>query len=120
VLSRLDQPAQDRVWVDFKDPGHGTEAEAFGQSRHGPYQLLGFHLLAMQRGAMGLQEMPLAAETHQLAPPSAVGMAVGADIPPAHPAVIRTGGLRAEMPGGIDVPAAASGEKQARWRRIGC
>jgi hypothetical protein len=65
---------------------------------------------------MGLQEMPLAAQTHQLAPPPTIGMAIGAEIPPTHPAMIRTGGMGAEMPSGIDVPAAASGEGQAGWR----
>jgi hypothetical protein len=63
--------------------------------------------------------VPLAAQTHQLAPASAVGMAVGTDIPPAHPAVVRTGGLGTEVARGIDLPAAASGEEHTGWRGVG-
>jgi hypothetical protein len=36
-------------------------------------------------------------------------MTVGADITEADPAVIRTGGVRAKMAGGIDLAATASG-----------
>jgi hypothetical protein len=36
VLGRFDQPVQNDVGIDFKDSGHGADAEAFGQSRNGP------------------------------------------------------------------------------------
>jgi hypothetical protein len=58
----------------------------------------------------------MAAETHELAPRSTVGMAIGADIAKADPAVIRTRGMRAKMTGCIDLTAAASSEHQAWWR----
>src|SRR5262245_27356193 len=63
----------------------------------------------------GSPGMPLAAQTHQLAPPPTIGMAIGAELPPTRLAMVRTGGMGAEGPGGIDVPA-ASGEGQAGWR----
>jgi hypothetical protein len=66
--------------------------------------------------AMGLEDMPLAAETHQLAPVSAARMAIGADVPPAYPTVVRTGGMGTEVAHGVDVPAAALGECHAEWR----
>jgi hypothetical protein len=48
-----------------------------------------------------------------------MGMTVGADIPEADPAVIRTCGMRAEMAGGIDLAATTSGQEHTRWRRTG-
>src|SRR5215813_6565298 len=111
VIGGLHQPAQYRGGIGLKHPGHGAAPEALGQSRNGPHELVRLHLLAVQWRAMGLQEMPLATETHQLAPASAARMAIGADIPPAHPAMVRTGGMGAEVARGVDVPAAASGER---------
>src|SRR5262249_9017836 len=116
VIGRFHQPAQNRVGIGLEDPCHGADTETLSPCRDRPHQLVGFHLLAVQRCAMGLQEMSLAAETHQLAPPSAIGMAIGADIPPAHPTVVRTGGLWTEVSGGLDVATAASGEEHAGWR----
>src|SRR5262245_35617597 len=71
----------------------------------------------MQRRAMRLKEIPAATQTHKLPPPSSIGMTVGANIAPAHPATIRTGGLRAEMLGGIDVAVTASGAEHTGWWR---
>jgi hypothetical protein len=70
----------------------------------------------VQRRARSLQAMPRATEAHQLAPPSTVGMAIGTAMPPVHPAVLRTGGLRADMAGGSNLAAATSGDDHAGWR----
>ena len=43
-----------------------------------------------------------------------------ADIAKAHPAVIRTGGMRTEVARGIDVAATASGHDHTGWRCTGC
>jgi hypothetical protein len=43
-------------------------------------------------------------------------VAIGADIPEADPAVIRTGSMRAKVVGGIDLAATASGHDHAGWR----
>jgi hypothetical protein len=61
--------------------------------------------------------MPLATETHQLAPAAPIGMAVRADIAPVDPAVVRTRGMRAEVTGGLDVAPTPSGEGHPGWRR---
>src|SRR5882724_4584380 len=109
----LDQPAQHRGGIGLEDAGHGADTKPLGQCCNGPNQLVRLHLLAVKRRAMGLQEVSLAAKTHQLAPASAAGMAIGADIAPAHPAVVRTGGMGAEVAAGIDVSATASSERHA-------
>jgi hypothetical protein len=44
-------------------------------------------------------------------------MAVGANITEVDPTVIRAGGVRAEVAGGIDLAATASGERHPGWRR---
>ena len=61
----------------------------------------------------------MAAQTHQLPPAASIGMAIGADIAKADPAMICTRGMGAEMARGIDVAVATSGEPHARWRRTG-
>jgi hypothetical protein len=119
VIGCFHQPEHNCVGIGLEDPCNGADTEAFGERRDRPHQLVRIALLAVKHGAMGLQEMPLAAQTHQLAPPPAVGMAVGADIPPAHPAVIRTRGLGAEVAGGIDVSATASGADHTGWGCVG-
>ena len=52
MLCHLDQPGENRVGIDLKHAGHGTDAQAFRQRAHRPHELLGRHALAMQRGAM--------------------------------------------------------------------
>jgi hypothetical protein len=119
VIGCLHEPAQNRVGIGLEDPGHGTDTEALSQSGDGPHQLVGINLLAVKRRAVGLQEMPLAAETHQLPPAATIGMTVGADIAEADPAVVRTGGMRTEVATGIDLSATALGEEHAGWRCVG-
>jgi hypothetical protein len=79
VLGRLDEPGQDRVRVGCKDSGDGTDAETRSESRDGPYPLVGIDLLGVKRRAVCLQEVPTTAQAMELAPPSAMGMAGGAD-----------------------------------------
>src|SRR5262245_12853430 len=73
----------------------------------------------MQRRAMGLEEIPMTGQTHELAPASAIRMTVGADIPEADPTVIRTCGMRAEMAGGVDLAATTTGQEHPGWRCSG-
>jgi hypothetical protein len=65
---------------------------------------------------MRLQEIATAAQAHELAPAAPIRMAVGADIPQADPAVIGTGGMRAEVPGRIDHTTTAAEESHPWWR----
>jgi hypothetical protein len=119
VIGWLNQPAQYRMRIDLEDAGDGAETETLGQSCNGPHQRVRINLLAVKQRAMGLEEVPLATETPQLTSVSAVWMAVGAAIAPADPAVVRAGGMGAEVACGIDIPAAASGEDHIGWRRVG-
>ena len=119
VLGCFDQPAQDGVRIDRKDASHGTDAEAFGQRRDGPHQLVGVDLLGVKRRAVCFQEIPAAAQTQELSPAASIGVAGGADVPEADPAVIRTGSMRAKVAGGIDLAATASGHEHMGWRCAG-
>jgi hypothetical protein len=119
VLRGVNQPAQDSIRIDLKDASHSTDAEAFVQSRESPHPRVGIDLLAVKWGAVRLEEIPVAAQTHELAPAASGGMTVGADITEADPAVIRTGGMRAKMAGSIDLAATASGQVHTGWRRAG-
>jgi hypothetical protein len=116
VLRRLDQSGEHRVRVNLKDARHGTDAKAFGES---PHQHVGIDLLAVKRGAVRLEEITAAAQTHELSPATSSGMTVGAAITEADPAVIRTSSMRAKMAGGIDLAVMASGQDHTRWRRAG-
>ena len=58
-------------------------------------------------------EIPVAAQTHELSPTAPMRMAIGADIPPADLAVIRTRGMGAKVAGGIDLAATSADERHA-------
>src|SRR4030095_7721281 len=73
----------------------------------------------MQRGAMGLLEVTFTAGAIQLAPGTAIGMAIGAEIAPAHPAPIGTVRVRAEVRRGVDLAAAPPRRHEARRRSCG-
>src|SRR5688572_2478250 len=45
-------------------------------------------------------------------------MAVGANITEVNPAMVRAGGVRAEVASGIDLPATTSGQPHAEWWRV--
>src|SRR5438128_2306029 len=113
MIRYLDHPCQDRVRIDLKHAGHGTDAQALRQRAHRPHQLLGPHALAMQRRAMGLLEGAATAGAMQLAPGATAGMPVGRDIAQAEPAAIPTVGIGTEMPGGVDLAPASSRRAEA-------
>src|SRR6266852_1648041 len=116
MLCHLDQPGQDSIGIDLKHAGHGTDAHALRQRAHRPHQLLGRHALAMQRGAVGFLEIATTAGAMQLAPGTAAGMTVGAEIAEPHPALIRTVRIRAEMLRGIDLARPSPRGHDAGWR----
>src|SRR5262249_45820617 len=119
VLGHLDQPRQDGIGVNFKHPGHGTDAEPFRQCAHRPHQQIGWHTLAMQRRAMGLLEIATTARAIHLAPRSTAGMAIGTDIAPSPPALIRTVRMRAEMLRGVYLARSSARGDHAGWRATG-
>ena len=97
MLGGLDEPAEDSVGIDCKDPGHGANAEPFCQCRHDPAQLVGLNLFAMKRGAQCREEIAVAAQASKLAPPSSTGMTIGAQIATSQPAPVVTTGMRTEV-----------------------
>src|SRR3989442_4072661 len=71
----------------------------------------------MEKRAGGLREIALARDALELAPGLATGMAVGADIAAAEPAVIRAIVIGTKMPIGIDdAPASPRKDDHRRGR----
>src|SRR5688572_14080441 len=120
MVGRLDQPAQDGVGIGLKDAGHGANTEAFRQRRQRPHKLVRSNVLGVKRRAMSLPKIAVAAQTHELPPAAPIRMPVGANIAPVDPAMIRTGGMGAEVATGIDLSATTSGQEHTGWRRTGC
>jgi hypothetical protein len=69
----------------------------------------------MKDRAEGLEKVAAADHAQQLSPGTATGMAVGAEIAPAHPAPIGAVRVGAEMRGGIHLAAASSRHDDTRW-----
>src|SRR5213594_264630 len=66
-----------------------------------------------------LQEGAATGDAQQLAPATPIGMAVGAEIPPSRPALIRTVRIRAEMLRGIHLARSSPRGHDTGWRRCG-
>jgi hypothetical protein len=78
--------------------------------RGGLHQLVRLHLLAVQWRAMGLEDISLAAQTHQLAPAVTMGMPGGTDMPPP----TRPG--YAQGPGGQTCPVGLMCRRRSRGK----
>jgi hypothetical protein len=72
----------------------------------------------MQQRAMGFQKVLLAAQTLELPPATAVGIAMGSQIAPSHPAIIDAARLGTELPRGVHVawPSLRGGKQRGRKR----
>src|SRR5262249_36350007 len=70
--------------------------------------------LAVKKCAEGLQKVAATDHTQELSPGAPIGMAIGAEIPPADPAPRGTIWVRAEVHRGIDVAAAPPRGPEAR------
>ena len=116
LLRRFDQPLQHRIGVDLEHPRRAPDAQALGQARDDAHDELDRGALAMKERAEGLEKIAATDDTQQLPPGTATGMAIGAEIAPAHPAPIGTVRVRAEMRGGVDLAAAPPRGHDARWR----
>src|SRR5262245_2455221 len=114
LLRRLHQPLQHRIGVDLEDPRRAPDAQPLGQARDDPHDEVDRGALAMEKGAEGLQKVVATHDAQQLPPGTAVGMPIGAEIAPAHPAPIRTVRMGAEMLRGIDLTAASARHDNAR------
>jgi hypothetical protein len=74
----------------------------------------------MKERAKGFEKIATTHYTQQLPPGTAIGMAMGPEIPPAHPAPIGTVRVRAEMVPGVHLALAATGGGDPwRWRSRG-
>jgi hypothetical protein len=80
LLGRLDQPVQDRLGVDLKDPRRGTDTQALGQARQDAHDELDRGLFTMEERTMRLKEVAFASGTVELSPRTTTGMAIGAQV----------------------------------------
>jgi len=64
-----------------------------------------------------LQKVAATGDAEQLPPGAPIGMAIGAEIAPAHPAPVRTVRMGTAMGRGIDLTGASSRHHHTRWRR---
>ena len=86
----FNEPWQDGVGINFAHPRGPTEAQAFSQACDDTYDAFDRGTLAMQERAEGLHEIALASGAVELTPGTTIGMTVGAEIAPAHPATLGT------------------------------
>src|SRR2546426_11455357 len=73
----------------------------------------------MEERAERLEKGAAADHTQQLPPGTATGMAIGAEIAPADPALVPTVRIRAAMGGGVDLASSPPRGHEAWWRRCG-
>jgi len=97
LLHCVEQPLQHRIGVHLEHPCRALDAQSLGQAGEDAHDELDRGALAMEDGAEGLQKIAPTNHTQQLSPGTAAGMAIGAEIAPAHPAAIGTGRVGAEM-----------------------
>src|SRR5207344_3145088 len=100
-------------------PRRPPDAHAFGQARDDTHDELDRGALTVQERAESLQEIATTDHTQQLPPGTATGMAVGAEMAPAHPAARGTIWVGAEVRGGIHLVAAPPRRHDARGRACG-
>src|SRR6516162_2439110 len=74
----------------------------------------------MKDRAQGFEKIAATHDAQQLPPGTAIGMAIGVEIPPAHPAPVGTVRIGAEMACGVALAASPPGGHHARGRGCGC
>src|SRR5215471_4163103 len=73
----------------------------------------------MEWRAVRLQKIALARRAVELPPGTTVGMAIGAEVAPVHPAPIVAGGIRAEMLRGVHLARPSPRGHDTEWRATG-
>ncbi len=116
----LDEPLQHGIGVHLAHPCRASDAQPFGQTGDDAYAEIDGGVLAMPERAEGLQKIAVTSDAQQLSPGTAIGMAIGAEIAPAHSSPIDTIRVRAAMGGGVDLASASSRGHDTRWRGAGC
>ena len=90
LLCCLHQPLQHRLRVHLEYSHRATDTQTFGQTRDDAHDELDEGALAVKERAEGLEKIAVTGDAQQLPPGASIGMAIGAQIAPAHPAVIGT------------------------------
>src|SRR5215831_21092023 len=103
LICGFDKPLQHGSRVDLEHPRRASNTQAFGQARDHVHDELDRYPLAIKDGATMLGEVAVAGGTVELTPWTTVRMPVGTEIPQPQPTPVVTGGMGAEMPGGIDL-----------------
>src|SRR5262249_36573684 len=85
-------------------------------TRDDPYDEVDRGTLAVKECTKGLEKVTTTDHTQQLPPGTAIGVAIGAEIAPAHPAAIDTVRVGAEMRGGVHLAAAPPRGHDTGWR----
>ena len=86
-----------------------ADAQAFSEAREHACDEPNGGAFAMDEGAEGLETRATTDDTQQLPPGTALGMAIGAEMPPAHPATRGTVQVRANRVPGVHLALAATG-----------
>ncbi|HEY5868779.1 MAG TPA: hypothetical protein VI542_25000 [Candidatus Tectomicrobia bacterium] len=115
LLGRLHEPLQHRVGVHLEHPRRAPDTQAFGQARDDMHDAVDSDALAVKDRAEGLEKIATTHDTQQLPPGTTTGMAIGAEIAPAHPVLVPTVRIRAEMGGGIDLASSPPRGHDAWW-----
>src|SRR5215471_14062181 len=106
LLRRVDQPPEHGIRIDLEHPRRAPEAQTLSQAREDPHDEVDGSALAVKERPKGLEKVTTTDHTQQLPPGTPIGMAIGAEIAPAHPAAIETVRVRAEVRRGVHLAAA--------------
>ena len=106
LLCRFDSPWQDGIRVDLEHPCGAPNTPACGQAGDDAHDELDRSALAMKNRAEGLQKIAATGDTQQLPPGTAIGMAIGAEIAPADPALRGTCRVGAKVRRGVGLTMA--------------
>src|SRR5215211_7273404 len=112
----FNEPLQYSVGIHLEHPRRAPDTQPFSQARNDAHDELDRSALAVKDRAEGLEKIAVTGDAEQLPPGTAVRMAIGAEITPAHPAAIGTVRVRAEMLRGIYLAFAATCGGDP-WRR---
>ena len=114
LLRRFDEPLQHRIRLDLEHPRRAPDAQALSQARDDTHDAVDGGALPMKDRAERLEKIAATGDTEQLPPGAPIGMAIGAEIAPSHPAPVRTVWVWAEVRRGIDLTGASSRHHHAR------
>src|SRR5262249_36337327 len=119
LLCRFNQPLQHRIRLDLEHPRRAPDAQALSQARDDTHDEVDGGTLPMKDRPEALQDAAATGDAEQLPPGTTVGMAIGAEIAPAHPTPVRTVRIGTEMGRGIDLTGASSRHHHAWGRSAG-